>query len=237
MSSSPPGPAPAIPAKPVSEGMLIDLTAVLGPTGANPTTSAPVRPEDDVAGFDVPDRIMFTYTFDAFDESKTASYNEVPIIGRSEPIFGYSHSNARTFNIPLTFVATDNPFEEIIKPIWLIRSWVYPEYGTLDIPNVPPRVLLVMGNWLSQRCIATRVDIRYEKPWGRVTLNQAGQRIQGSGQNTVPGGRGGDPNLDSMMPYKAEVQLVLQEVTENTTYTPWDTTWVRRGWDRGSGFF
>jgi hypothetical protein len=40
-----------------------------------------------------------------------------------------------------------------------------------------------------------------------------------------------------MMPYKAEVQLVLQEVTENTTYTPWDTTWVRRGWDRGSGFF
>jgi hypothetical protein len=134
-------------------------------------------------------------------------------------------------------VATDNPFEEIIKPIWLIRSWVYPEYGTLDIPNVPPRVLLVMGNWLSQRCIATRVDIRYEKPWGRVTLNQAGQRIQGSGQNTVPGGRGGDPNLDSMMPYKAEVQLVLQEVTENTTYTPWDTTWVRRGWDRGSGFF
>lgn len=252
----PPPPSPGLPGRPpryagqlpsnvgepVVDGALIDLLAV---AGSGPLVVDP--------GFEVPDRIHFVHTMDAFEESKTAEYANVNIIGRSEPVLGYSHSGPRVFNIPLHFVATKNPFEEILKPIWLIRSWLYPDYTNMTVPNVPPRVLLVMGAWLSQRCICTRVDITYQKPWGRVTLHPGGPLeipglgtfetlgsiAQGSGQNVMPEAAR-SPEMwhrDSMIPYRVDVNLTLQEVTENTRYTPWGTTWIRRGWDRGSGFF
>ena len=198
-------------ATPVTEAVLIDLLAAADPS---------------ITG-EGADRITFTWMPEMFDESKQAEYANINIIGRSEPILGYSHSSPRVFQIPLVFAATTDPFTEVIKPIWLIRSWVYPDYRDTGMPNVPPRVLLVVGNWLSQRCVAIRVDVKYHGPWGRAPV---------STQGSVPGGSS-DPTKDSMLPYWAEVGLVLQEVMENTRYTPYDTMWVRRGWDRGSGFF
>lgn len=205
--SSPPSAAPT------TEAVLIDLLAAADSTG-------------DAKKFGAADRITFTWMPEMFDESKTAEYAEVNIIGRSEPILGYSHSSARRFQIPLVFAATYSPVEEVLKPIWLIRSWLYPDYREASQPNVPPRVLLVVGKWLSQRCVVTRADIKYHGPWGRKPV---------STQIEMP--EGGPFYKDSMLPFWAEVGLVLQECSENTRYTPFDTFWVRRGWDRGSGFF
>ena len=42
---------------------------------------------------------------------------------------------------------------------------------------------------------------------------------------------------DSMLPMWVEVNLVLQETMDNTSYTPYDTRYVRNGKDIGSGFF
>jgi hypothetical protein len=206
-------------ASPVTEAVLIDLLAASDPS---------------VTGEGL-DRITFKWMPEMFDESKQAEYANINIIGRSEPILGYSHSSPRVFQISLVFAAEVNPYEEVIRPIWLIRSWVYPDYRDEVMPNVPPRVLLVVGNWLSQRCVAIRVDVKYHGPWGRGPVSTQGKAGLGN-SGPVPGGSAGG-DKDSMLPYWAEVGLVLQEVMENTRYTPYDTMWVRRGWDRGSGFF
>lgn len=205
-----------LPGPPIGEAALIDLTK-----GAGGLLS-------ELFGSGLHE-IRFPYMPESFSESKSAEYAQVPVLGRSEPLLGYRGSGPRIFNLNLTFVAHAEPFLEVIKPIWLIRSWVYPDYSD-DLPNVPPRVLFVVGKWLSQRCVVLRVDITYHAPWGRLPW---------STQITTPGGLTDPFSLlkDSVLPYWAEVSLTLQETAENTDYTPWDHNQVYEGEDRGSGFF
>lgn len=223
---------------PVTEGMIIDLEAIQGKIKSDPAFT----------GLTGSDRIYFKYTFDAFEENKAANYADINIIGRSEPLLGYSGSGPRTFTIPLIFAAAEvgTHWEQVMKPVWLIRSWLYPDYATPRVPNVPPALLLVMGSWLSQRVVARSATIRYHGPWGRgngppgvfdsIELDPTYGSTQGF---DMPPGFKKAASLwkDSMLPLWVEVTLVLQETMDNTNYTPYDTRFVRNGWDTGSGFF
>lgn len=236
---------------PITEGYILDLLAVQG--------------GKDLGGIGLSDRIYFKYTFNQFEESKSANYAEVNVMGRSEPILGYAGSGPRMFTIPLVFAATEQNFHfsQVIAPIWLIRSWLYPDYNTTQQPQAPPPLLLVMGAWLSQRCVARSATIRYHGPWGRTHLKQAAFDALWRGRIDNPGGvlamlqegfLNGSSQLemipagikflnpmsafrDSMLPMWVEVNLVLQETMDNTSYTPYDTRYVRNGKDIGSGFF
>lgn len=235
-------------ALPINQGYILDLLAVQG--------------GKDLTGLGLSDRIYFKYTFNQFEESKSANYAEVNIMGRSEPILGYAGSGPRMFTIPLVFAATEQNFHfsQVIAPVWLVRSWLYPDYNTTQQPQTPPPLLLVMGSWLSQRCVARSASIRYHGPWGRSHLLQSAFNatfrdgdfftvenlkegfLRGSSQmEMLPAGLGFigplSPVLDSMLPMWVEVTLVLQETMDNTAYTPYDTRAVRNGYDTGSGFF
>lgn len=223
---------------PVTEGMIIDLEAVQGNIKSDPAFT----------GLYASDRIYFKYTFDAFEENKSANYADINVIGRSEPILGYAGSGPRTFTIPLVFAAAEvgTHWEQVIRPVWLIRSWLYPDYATPRLPNVPPALLLVMGSWLSQRVVARSATIRYHGPWGRgngvpgVFDSGTYDPLYGSTQGfDMPPGfkKAGSFWKDSMLPMWVEVTLVLQETMDNTKGTPYDTRYVRNGWDTGSGFF
>jgi len=177
---------------------------------------APLNPVDEVVLYDLVKpglrEIRVEYMPPSFSESKSANYAQVPILGRSEPLLGYQGSGPRVFTITLHFASMgQDPWTDVIKPIQLIRSWLYPDY-TQDLPNIPPRVLFVVGAWLSSRCVAARADVTYHAPWGRLPFSR---------QAFSPGSAGG-AERDSMVPYWAEVNLVLQEVTENSNTTPWD---------------
>ena len=195
-----------------------------------------------------------------FTESKSAVYQPTNILGRSEPIFSYSHSDPRVFNLTLTFVVHGDPvngprpYEELIKPIRLIRSWVYPDYSG-EQPAIPHRLLFVVGKWLSQRVFLQNYSIRYSAPWGYKDEYQEIIEVQevfieptstpaemplytptDTPTIEITRFQAADPP-DSMIPYRADISMTLVEVTENTPNSPYDTGQVRRGEDRGSGRF
>lgn len=188
----------------------------------------PKNPYSEVVLYDVVKRkeIRVLYMPHSFSETKTANYAQMSILGRSEPILGYSNSGPRTFNINLHFAETSgDPFQDVIKPVRLCRSWLYPDYSDAVLPNLPPRIILAVGQWLVQRCVALRVDVTYSHPWGRApyadnTLVPATGEISSSFSDSA----------DSMLPYHADVALVLQEVTENGV-GPFDHEDVEAGFD------
>jgi len=191
--------------------------------------------------------LEFVYMPAEFSESKAAEWANVNILGRSEPIVSYSHSGPRVFNLNLWFIVHGERSyaQEILEPIRLIRSWVYPYYSTQERgqPNTrlstPPTLLFVVGSWLRQRCIAQRYNITYRAPWGRDDVNLSSAATVENvtdafgnviGQQSVPAtivARG-----DSMVPFVVEVNLQLQEVNENIPQrSPFDTFQVRHGDD------
>lgn len=161
-------------------------------------------------------RIIFQYMPEEFTESKTVNWAETDIIGRSEPVLGYRNSGPRIFNITLTLIAgeTPDPVFDVIRPLWLARSWAYPNYSNNRVPNMPPRLVFVVGSWLIQQCVVVRYDVRYQAPWARVhlgrLLNNFDLKMILGSQLTMPGG--GSPLVDSMIPHRVDMQFTLQEV-------------------------
>jgi len=198
------------------------------------------------------DRINFKYMPQMFTESKTANYQNTPILGRSEPVLGYAGSSPRIFNIPLTFAATTDPKADVIDPIRVVRSWVYPDYSEANTPKVPPTLVLQVGAWLSSRCVCTRVDVRYHGPWGKAPTSSQefpvlsaaieffGIEIGGSidpGEilDYVPPGFDVPLSFlltDSMYPFWAQVDVSLQETNLNIAGSPPGTREVRNAQDR-----
>jgi len=201
--------------------------------------------------------VKFTYMPQEFSESKAAEWANVNILGRSEPIVSYAWSGARKFNLTLFFVAhgeQKNIETEVLGPVRLIRSWVYPFYssqqraGTATRLATPPYVLLIVGTWLRQRCILNDYDLVYRAPWARVDQQQI--QLSSSATSAIIVDNFGNPigeqsiqpsqpetgvseTKDSLIPYVAEMRLTLQEVNENIPgRSPWDTMQVRRGDDK-----
>lgn len=219
-----PGPA-------VTEAALIDLTPNDG-SAQNSITDAFWNFFGPLFGQPA-GRIIFQYMPEAFTESKSVNYQDVDIIGRSEPVLGYRSSGARIFNIVLTLVAGETPdvVFDVIRPLWLVRSWAYPNYTDTKVPNIPARLVFVVGSWLIQQVVLLRYDITYKAPWARVHLgklfgNLPMKMILGS-QLTMPGG--GSPLVDAMIPYMVEISLTLQEVSRDR---PPGSIEVSRGADR-----
>jgi hypothetical protein len=86
-------------------------------------------------------------------DSKSASYSDETVIGRSSPIKTYSQSDNRSISMQLHFViskpsdVTDN-----LKKLRAIQSAVYPREGEGGSPFVPPPVCKIKcGKLLSDR--------------------------------------------------------------------------------------
>lgn len=91
-------------------------------------------------------RIPFVSMPDTVQETLNTIMNQVPIQGRSDPLFYYSSSGPRsvTFTIPIYDDLT--PYG-IVPMIDSIRALVYPSY-TGYVVN-PPRVYLSLGRFVS----------------------------------------------------------------------------------------
>jgi hypothetical protein len=88
-------------------------------------------------------------------DSKNAIYNNEAIMGRSTPLYTYSHSGDRTINMTMHFFVVDeNDAVENIKYLRWIQSAVYPRPGDGNTPFVPPVVCQIQCGTL----IAGNVD-------------------------------------------------------------------------------
>lgn len=221
----------------------------------HPLPPVPIRDAMLIDSIETNRSVTFTYMPAEFSESKSAEWQNVNVLGRSEPIVSYAWSGPRIFNLTLFFIAWGerNIETEVLEPVRLIRSWVYPFYssqqrtGNATRLATPPYVLFVLGSWLRQRCIVLNVNVTYRAPWARgIDVVQMSEPTTSSvitdvfgnviGEQSIQPGQptfGFDDAKESLIPHVAEVQLTMQEVNENIPErSPFDTMQVRRGDDK-----
>jgi hypothetical protein len=75
-------------------------------------------------------------------DSKQATYNNEPIIGRSFPLYTYSHSNDRQIHMQIHFyVINEKDAADNLADLRAIQSAVYPREGTGGgSPFIPPPI-------------------------------------------------------------------------------------------------
>ncbi len=74
-------------------------------------------------------------------DSKSASYSDEPIMGRSNPLKTYSHSDNRAISINIHMVVSEpDDLTYNIEALRAIQSAVYPRHSFGDAPYVPPPI-------------------------------------------------------------------------------------------------
>jgi hypothetical protein len=84
-------------------------------------------------------------------DTKSAIYNNEGIIGRSFPIYTYSHSGDRQINMQIHFFAVErSDVDKNIQDLRAIQSAVYPREGLGKTPYRPPAICkMKCGNLLA----------------------------------------------------------------------------------------
>lgn len=118
------------------------------------------------------DRLEFQLMPDTVTEGKTANYDTIPIMGRSLPYLGYSHSSSRQINLSLEFTALVSEAEAKHSVDWVqqqvrwLEAKVYPKYESNWV-YPPPRLLVVVGEALGMTAVMTSCNTTWLKPWHR----------------------------------------------------------------------
>lgn len=77
-------------------------------------------------------------------DSKSANYSTENIMGRSFPLYTYSHSGDRTISMQIHFfIVEDGDAERNINSLRLLQSAVYPRQGSGGAPYMPPCVCTI----------------------------------------------------------------------------------------------
>ena len=153
-------------------------------------------------------KLVFEQMPFSFAEAKNANYADIGILGRSEPIKGYANSGPRQFNLNLKFVAETSIELQVQEKVRWVRSLVYPDYSASFI-RTPPPVVFTVGTWMSSRCVAISYNVVRSAPWDRFPV-------------------------ETVMPYVAEVDLILHEANSDGARSPFDWKQVKIGSDRNA---
>ena len=74
-------------------------------------------------------------------DTKSTVYNNEGVIGRSLPLYTYSHSGDRNINIQMHFFVVDEADEwRNLHNLRLIQSAAYPQKGDGQLPYKPPQI-------------------------------------------------------------------------------------------------
>lgn len=86
-------------------------------------------------------------------DSKSASYNDEVVIGRSSPLKTYSQSDNRSISMTIHMIVTEpDDIEYNLSALRAIQSATYPREGSSGAPFIPPPVCrLKCGKLLSDR--------------------------------------------------------------------------------------
>lgn len=83
--------------------------------------------------------VLQPYVLPEMSESKSASYADEAVMGRSFPIKTFSHSENRTINMKWKVIIMDDAsLQEAVTALNAFRSCVYPLDGTRSAPYYPP---------------------------------------------------------------------------------------------------
>lgn len=105
-------------------------------------------------------------------DSKSAAYNDEPIMGRSFPLKTYSHSENRSISMTIhLFVVKQEDVETNLWYMKALESCVYPRTGDAGVPFKPPPVCrLRCGRLLGEKevcAVLKQYTVKFptEVPW------------------------------------------------------------------------
>lgn len=122
----------------------------------------------------VQNRVEFQLMPESIGESKSANYDQIPILGRSLPYLGYAHSGARMCSLQMSFHALGSDW----TPVWVLaqvrflESLAYPDY-VAGITYPPHRVMLIIGEAIGMTCVVTNVTTNWTGPWAITDASEA----------------------------------------------------------------
>lgn len=100
-------------------------------------------------------------------DSKSASYNDEPIIGRAFPLKTYSHSDNRVINIQIHMMVTEpGDAEKNLQDMRALESALYPRMdGITGAPFIPPAVCRIKcGELLAKDylcCVLKQYSVKF----------------------------------------------------------------------------
>lgn len=112
--------------------------------------------------------IMRTHAMpETYSDSKSPTWSNTNIIGRSSPIKGYSHSESRKITFVFNFhssVEQDDPTtpQDVYEACQFLISLAYPDY---DGGIKPPHAVLISLGPLTMRGVVSNVQATYKGPW------------------------------------------------------------------------
>lgn len=134
------------------------------------------RPEvrDTYAGFK--DRVKFQWTPENINTSVAPSWEQVAVLGRSEPFWIYANTGSKTISFDFRFAAQGwthaktsilNSIElEVNENVRFLESLAYPIRGSDGLSTEPAPCFLVIGSLIVSRVIMSGpATVTYEGPW------------------------------------------------------------------------
>lgn len=119
---------------------------------------------------------LFLNNLPDLGESKSASYNDEPVIGRAAPMKTYSNSDNRSISCSIQlFVQDQSDCKKNLAILRNIQSAVYPRTGA-GAPYYPPVICrLQFGSLLSENpicCVMRDYNVKFptDVPWDYETL-------------------------------------------------------------------
>ena len=104
-------------------------------------TEGPVLVELEECWVEIEGKRITMKSLPEISDSKSAAYNDEPIIGRSFPMKTYSHSENRSINVTFHFyIVHQRDIQENIAALRAIQSACYPRKGQGGAPFIPPPV-------------------------------------------------------------------------------------------------
>jgi hypothetical protein len=147
------------------------------------------------------DRTIYFDNLPDLGDSKGASYNDEPGIGRSMPIKTFATGEKRSFPLSINlFVQSPSDIQRNLFYLRTIQAAVYPRKGN-SAPYLPPIVCqLKCGELLSSKplcVIMTNYSVKFptDVPWDE----------------------------DTMLPYKLEISMELEEVRPSSDLPGYET--------------
>lgn len=127
------------------------------------------------------DGIIVMRNLPDISDSKTAVYNNEGIIGRSFPLYTYSHSSDRTINIQIHFfIVEPGDGAKNLKQLRMLQSAVYPREGNMTegVTYKPPPIcrircgnlLAITGQYLCVVLQSYSVKFPTDVAWDEETL-------------------------------------------------------------------
>jgi hypothetical protein len=110
--------------------------------------------------------LFFTSTPKISGHSVSSNYQSTHTAGSSGPIYLWSHTSPQNISVSTKFVAYDNSIANVIEKVNWCLSLTYPmKSGKKSGLSRPPKVLLIVGTWLSFLGIVTQASVEYGEAW------------------------------------------------------------------------